>query len=62
MGHSRTRRRTIQQPDLFERPPSRPRWPDLPADTRTRVTALLARLLGARHRPPATPRAEVDDE
>ena len=62
MGHRPERRRPNQLADLFERPPRRPRWPDLPPDTRRTVTALLAQLLGDRPSAAMAPRPEVEHE
>ena len=47
MRHRPERHGAQRQADLFEPPPPRPRWPDLPHDTRMTVTALLAQLSAA---------------
>ena len=62
MRHRPERHGARQQGDLFELPPPRPRWPDLPRDTRLTVMTLLAQLLGEQRQPLATPRAEVEHE
>ena len=63
MRHRAERHGADQRADLFEPPPLRPRWPDLPHDTRMTVVALLAQLLdGERRHPLPTPRAEVEHE
>lgn len=59
----RPERHGARQADLFEPAPPRPRWPDLPHDTRMTVTALLAQLLGGERRHPLPiPGAEVEHE
>ncbi len=62
MRHRPERRVTHRQADLFELPPDRPRWPDLPHDTRATLTTLLARLLGDQRQEPATRHPEVEHE
>ncbi len=62
MRHRPERRVAHRQADLFELPPDRPRWPDLPHDTRAMLTALLVRLLSEQPQEPATPRPEVEHE
>ena len=63
MRHRPERHGAQRQADLFAPPPPRPRWPDLPHDTRMTVTALLAQLLGGERRHPLPTRcAEVEHE
>lgn len=52
----RVRPRRSRQLDLFQPPPNRPHWTDLPPQTRQKVLALLTRLLrDTRRIPPSTP-------
>lgn len=37
----------VEQLQLFERPPNRPRWPELPEETRSEVRKLIAQMLRA---------------
>lgn len=63
MRHRLERPGAHQQADLFEPPPPRPRWTDLPHDARMTVTSLVAELLAAEWRHPLpTTGAEVEHE
>ncbi len=59
----RDRRRIAnRQAELFEAPSDRLSWRDLPDDTRTTVTELLARMLRQQGRRAACAMTEVEDE
>ena len=59
----RVRHQEVEQLQLYERPPNRPRWRDLPTETRSEVRKLIAQMLRA-HAVGAAPdqNAEVRDD
>ncbi len=61
MKLAKHRLKVEEQSELFNNPPGRPSWSDLPEDARRAATVLLARMFRLREAAPsATP--EVDHE